>query len=94
MDYYILLGTNIYWGECMKKLKYFFGYYKRHKKLFTLDFGCAFFMSILDLIFPIFTQRAVDKILPSGNMGLLTKFCIFLIVLQIVRNILGYIVIY
>lgn len=94
MDYYILLGTNIYWGECMKKLKYFFGYYRRHKKLFTLDFGCAFFMSILDLVFPIFTQRAVDKILPSGNIGLLTKFCIFLIVLQIVRNILGYIVIY
>ena len=78
----------------MKKLKYFFGYYKRHKKLFLLDFGCAFFMSILDLVFPVFTQRAVDRVLPSGNAELLMKFCIFLIGLQIVRNILGYIVIY
>ncbi|GLI55192.1 multidrug ABC transporter ATP-binding protein [Propionigenium maris DSM 9537] len=78
----------------MKKLRYFFGYYTRHKKLFILDFGCAFFMSILDLIFPVFTQRVVDRVLPGGDMGLLLKFCIFLIVLQGVRNILSYIVIY
>ena len=75
----------------MKKLKYFFGYYKKHKKLFVLDFGCALFMSILDLIFPIFTQRIVDGVLPTGNAGILMKFCIFLICLQVVRNILGYI---
>lgn len=78
----------------MKKLRYFFGYYKRHKKLFILDFGCAFFMSILDLIFPVFTQRVVDRVLPGGDMGVLVKFCIFLIGLQVLRNILGYIVIY
>lgn len=78
----------------MKKLSYFFGYYRRHKKLFILDFGCAFFMSILDLIFPIFTQRVVDRVLPGGDIGILIKFCIFLVVLQVVRNILSYIVIY
>lgn len=78
----------------MKKLKYFFGYYRRHRGLFVLDFGCAFFMSILDLIFPVFTQRIVDRVLPEHEVGLLIKFCIFLGVLQIVRGILSYIVIY
>lgn len=78
----------------MKKLKYFFSYYKRHRGLFILDFGCAFAMSILDLIFPLFSQRIIDRVLPEGNIPVLIKFCIFLGVLQIVRNILSYIVIY
>lgn len=78
----------------MKKLKYFFGYYKRHRGLFILDFGCAFLMSILDLIFPVVTQKIVDRVLPEHEIGLLIKFCIFLGVLQIVRGILSYIVIY
>lgn len=78
----------------MRKLKYFFSYYKRHKKLFVLDFGCAFMMAILDLIFPLFTQKVVDKVLPGHDIPLLIKFCIFLGILQIIRSILSYIVIY
>ena len=78
----------------MRKLQYFFSYYKRHRKLFILDFGCAFMMAVLDLIFPLFTQKAVDKVLPGQDIPLLIKFCIFLGILQIIRSVLSYIVIY
>lgn len=78
----------------MEKIIKFFEYFKKYKKLFFIDFGCAFLMAVIDLIFPVFTQRTIDKIIPKHEMSLLLTAGIFLIIIVIVRNIFSYIVTY
>ena len=78
----------------MEKILKFFEYFKKYKKLFFIDFTCAFLMAIIDLIFPVFTQKTIDKIIPKGEMKLLLTAGIFLICLIIARNIFSYIVTY
>ena len=78
----------------MDKVIKFFGYFKKYKKLFFIDFSCAFLMAVIDLIFPVFTQRTIDTIIPKGEMKLLLTAGIFLICIIIVRNIFSFIVTY
>lgn len=78
----------------MSKVLKFFEYFKKYKKLFFIDFGCAFLMAVIDLIFPVFTQRTIDTIIPKGEMSLLVTAGIFLICIIIIRNIFSYIVTY
>jgi len=49
------------------KLTDIFERFKPHKKLFILDFSSAFFMVMIDLAFPVFTQRIIDVELPNKN---------------------------
>lgn len=75
-------------------IKQFIKYYKPHMSLFTLDFTCAFFMSIMDLIFPAFARRMIDSILPEKNIKVIVWAGVGLLALYIVRSILQYIVDY
>jgi ATP-binding cassette subfamily B protein len=74
--------------------KHFISYYRPHLPLFILDFTSAFFVAILDLVFPKFVTIVIDDILPSKNMNMMFKIGIFLLILYIVRYILEYIVHY
>ncbi len=75
-------------------LKRFAKYYRPHLPLFTLDFGCAFAMSGLDLVFPVAVQWSIDKVLPEHNFFLLIWICAGLLGLYLVRALLEYIVDY
>lgn len=75
-------------------LKRFFKYYKPHMSLFFLDFSSAFFIAILDLVFPKMVSLIIDDILPSRNLKLMFKIGVFLLALYILRYILEYIVHY
>ena len=75
-------------------LKRFAKYYRPHLPLFTLDFGCAFAMSGLDLVFPVTVQWSIDKVLPEHNFTLLIWICAGLLGLYLVRALLEYIVDY
>jgi len=48
-------------------VKRFIQYYKPHKWLFLLDFSCAFFISIIDLISPIVAKNIIDNIIAPLN---------------------------
>lgn len=76
------------------KLIDIFEHFKPHKKLFVLDFTSAFFMAMIDLTFPIFTQRIIDVELPNKNYKFFLILISILIVLQLIRAILAYIVTY
>lgn len=76
------------------KLINIFQYFKPHKKLFILDFTSAFFMAMIDLAFPVFTQRIIDVELPNKNYQTFIIFITILILLQGIRVILAYIVTY
>lgn len=75
-------------------LKRFISYYGPHKKLFFLDMFFAFLMSVLDLIFPIFSRYMINDIIPEGRMDVLFKISIIMVILFIIRYISNYIVAY
>lgn len=75
-------------------MKRFLPYYRNHLPLFMLDFSCAFFMALMDLVFPIVVSFMVDDILPAKNLRLIIWAGVGLLVLYIMRYILNYIVDY
>jgi ATP-binding cassette, subfamily B, bacterial len=63
-------------------------------KLFILDMVCAFFISVLDLVFPVVTKNFINDYIPNGNIDLLYKWTIYLAILFVLRYISQYIVNY
>ena len=57
--------------DVMDLLRQFFAYYRPHRGLFLLDFGCAVFSGLLELGFPIAIKVFVDELLPAGDFGLI-----------------------
>jgi ATP-binding cassette subfamily B protein len=74
--------------------KRFFKYYRPHLPLFLLDFGCAFAMAGLDLVFPVSVQWIIDKVLPQRNLNLFYWICGGLLGLYLLRAFLQYVVDY
>ncbi|CAN7264593.1 ABC transporter ATP-binding protein/permease [Bosea sp. LjRoot90] len=66
-------------------LKRFFAYYRPHRGLFLLDFGCAVISGLLELGFPIAVKLFVDQLLPSGNWSLIVLASLGLLVIYLVN---------
>ena len=49
----------------MKKIRRFIHYYKPYKGLFFLDMGCALCISVIDIVFPLFTQYILKTFIPK-----------------------------
>ncbi|KXG77459.1 ABC transporter ATP-binding protein [Thermotalea metallivorans] len=75
-------------------LKRFSKYYRGHLPLFFLDFGCAFLMAGMDLVFPIVVRQMVDDLLPQKNLKVILWAGLGLFLLYIARALLNYIVDY
>ena len=52
-------------------LRRFFSYYRPHRRLFLLDFGCAVLSGLLELGFPLAVKAFVDRLLPGQDWGLI-----------------------
>jgi len=52
-------------------LKEFFAYYRPHRALFLVDFGCAVLSGLLELGFPMAMKAFVDLLLPRGDWPLI-----------------------
>ncbi len=52
-------------------LRRFFAYYRPHRALFALDFGCAILAGLLELGFPIAIRGFIDQLLPGRDWGLI-----------------------
>ena len=75
-------------------LKKFAKYYRAHWKLFIVDIMCAFLMSGLDLVFPIFIRDMIDTYFPNRNFAMIVQVLTVLLALYVIRLILQYIVHY
>ena len=53
-------------------LKEFFSYYRPHRALFLVDFGCAVLSGLLELGFPMAVRAFVDVLLPKQDWLLIT----------------------
>lgn len=52
-------------------LKAFFSYYRPHRRLFLLDFGCAVLSGLLELGFPMAMKAFIDLLLPRGDLQII-----------------------
>ena len=75
-------------------IRRFSKYYRAHLPLFFLDFGCAFMMAGLDLVFPIVVGKLIDDALPGKNLTLMLSIGVGLLILYILRYFLNYVVDY
>lgn len=67
-------------------LRRFADYYKPHKKLFIVDFGCAVLSGVLELAFPIAVQIFIDDLLPDGDWGAIVGASVALAMIYLVNT--------
>ncbi len=75
-------------------LKRFAGYYKPHRGLFVLDFGSAVTAGLLELAFPVAVTMFIDRLLPTGQLGLIGLAALGLLTIYVVNAGLQVIVTY
>ena len=66
-------------------LKDFYAYYKPHRVLFLVDFGCAIVSGLLELGFPIAVKAFVDVLLPRHDWMLIWLAVVGLVVIYVVN---------
>ncbi|SNR86823.1 ABC transporter ATP-binding protein [Puniceibacterium sediminis] len=75
-------------------LRQFFDYYRPWQGLFWLDFGCAVLSGLLELAFPLAVQAFIDRLLPSGELGLTVIASVGLLLIYLINAGLMAVVIY
>lgn len=73
-------------------VKRFIRYYRPHIRLFIIDMFCALAISVIDLVFPIITSKALREYIPDQNLRLLFIAGAVLLVIYGVRFIFSYII--
>lgn len=73
-------------------LKKFIGYYKPHLKLFIIDMICALTISVIDLLFPMITNKVLKTYIPEGAIKTVFLIGLILLVFYVVRFLLSYVI--
>jgi len=81
-------------GAPMSNLKLFLKYYKPYKKMFIMNFFCAFIMSSLDLAFPAAVKYSIDELIPNKNINDFHLVSLGVLGIFLARYIIGFIVQY
>ncbi len=75
-------------------LRIFLSYFRPHRKLFLMDLGCAFLISVIDLSFPYVSRICMERLLPAR---LYTAFFLIMgafLAAYFLRALLQYVVCY
>src|SRR5699024_3156482 len=75
-------------------IRRFFSYYKRHKRLFIIDFTSAIIVAVLEFAFLIVVQLFVGVFLPGENWNLIIQVGIGLFLIYLLSTFLQYVVTY
>jgi len=78
----------------MSTLRRFASYYRPHRRLFILDFGCAVLSGLLELAFPLAVRLFVDQLLPGHDWRLISACAAGLMALYLINTGLMAIVTY
>lgn len=70
-------------------LKTFIHYTKPHLGLFIIDLICAFFVGIADQFMPMAVRQMINSYVPDQNYAMMTKVCIGLVVIYIIKFLLN-----
>ena len=55
----------------MTLIRQFLAYYRPHRRLLLLDFGCAAVSGVLELGFPMAVRAFIDRLLPQGDLAMI-----------------------
>ncbi|TRL34364.1 ABC transporter ATP-binding protein [Rhizobium straminoryzae] len=75
-------------------LRRFAAYYRPHTRLFLLDFCCAVASGLLELAFPLAVTLFIDRLLPTGQFGMIALAAVGLLLIYLVNAGLQVIVTY
>jgi ATP-binding cassette subfamily B protein len=67
-------------------MRRFASYYRPHRGLFILDFGCAVLSGLLELAFPLAVRAFVDRLLPGHDGRLIAVCAVGLVALYLVNT--------
>ncbi len=75
-------------------LKRFIAYYRPHRKMFILDMLASLLISVIGMIYPIFSRTMLNDLIPNHNMRMVVIYGLTLLALYVVRMLLRYFVQY
>lgn len=78
----------------VKLIRRFLSYYRPHKKLFAIDFGCAMLLALLELSFPLAVKWIVDVLIPGGHWELIVWVCLGVLGFYLISSGLNFVVTY
>ncbi len=79
-------STTTQRGNNTALIRRFFAYYRPHRGLFALDFGCAVLSGVFELGFPMAVGVFVDRLLPGQDWGLILLAAAALLALYLVNT--------
>lgn len=74
--------------------KRFIAYYKPHKKLFFLDMGASFLVSVIGIVYPIVTRNMLNDYIPDQNYQMIIFAGLTVLLLYFIRMLLRYFIQY
>lgn len=75
-------------------LKKFASYYRPHQKLFLLDMGAAFLVSLCDLVYPMITRNIINIYVPERKINLLLIWAAVILGIYLAKCGLNYFIQY
>ena len=75
-------------------LRQFFAYYRPHRRLFALDFGCAIVSGLLEQGFPMAIRAFVDQLLPGPDWNVILLASAALLGVYLINTGLTAVVVY
>ena len=75
-------------------IREFAGYYKPHMRMFTLDLCCALVISLVDILFPVFTRKVLYDYIPNQLMRTFALMAALMLVMFLIRTAAQWMVTY
>ena len=75
-------------------LKRFIAYYKPHKKVFVMDMLASLIISIIGMVYPIFSRAMMNDLIPNKKFQMLIIYGVTLLALYAIRMLMRYFVQY
>ena len=73
-------------------MRIFLSYFRPHRGLFLLDMTCAFFISLVDLAFPLISRTAMYHWLPDKRYSVFFTVMAIVLIAFVIRSILFFVV--
>ncbi|MBQ4264560.1 MAG: ABC transporter ATP-binding protein, partial [Clostridia bacterium] len=67
-------------------IREFESYYKPHMRLFSLDMACALVISLVDILFPVFTRKVLYDYIPNQLMRTFMIMTVLMLIMFLIRT--------
>ena len=75
-------------------IREFASYYKPHKRMFALDLCCALVISLVDILFPVFTRKVLYDYIPNQMMRTFMLMAALMLAMFLIRTAAQWMVTY